>query len=135
MENDSDAPIFPPNGRRLLVYAVRAERGFIEDSVRYALDGLRRHAAYVLVVVDGRLTEGSRQGLSEIPAEIIARVGVGSSVWAFQAALEVERKRHVLGESVAVRVDRGGRRGINNNINKTQQSKNQKQTHTQQHKN
>ena len=62
--------VFPVGGRRLVVYVVFDRRGDVDDYVPVALSGLRDHAARVLVVVNGELTDQGRAALE--PDAVIA---------------------------------------------------------------
>ena len=50
----------------LIIYVIWDRRGDVEDYVAYALAGLREHAAHILVVVNGALTEAGRAKLEPV---------------------------------------------------------------------
>jgi lipopolysaccharide biosynthesis protein len=79
---------FPVGGRRLVVYVVWDRRGGVEDYVAFALAGLREHAARVLVVVNGSLSEDGRRKLEPVSDEILVRDNVGFDIWAHKDALD-----------------------------------------------
>jgi lipopolysaccharide biosynthesis protein len=78
---------FPSEGRRLIVYTMDDRRGGVEDSVLFALESLREHAARLLVVAEGSLTREARDALEEVADEVIVRHDVTSALWAYRAAL------------------------------------------------
>ncbi|MGI0522348.1 hypothetical protein ABY45_17420, partial [Microbacterium maritypicum] len=80
--------VFPVGGRRLVVYVVFDRRGGVDDYVPYALAGLREHAAHVLVVVNGSLSEEGRGKLEAVSDEILVRENVGFDIWAHKDALD-----------------------------------------------
>jgi lipopolysaccharide biosynthesis protein len=80
--------VFPVGGRRLVVYVVFDRRGDVDDYVPVALAGLREHAARVLVVVNGKLTDQGRAALEPVADEILVRENEGFDIWAHKAALE-----------------------------------------------
>ncbi|MFF2488803.1 rhamnan synthesis F family protein [Microbacterium sp. NPDC058062] len=75
-------------GRRLVVYVVFDRRGDVDDYIPLALAGLREHAARVLVVVNGKLTDQGRAALEPVSDEILVRDNEGFDIWAHKAALE-----------------------------------------------
>ncbi|KJL37256.1 rhamnan synthesis F family protein [Microbacterium azadirachtae] len=79
---------FPVGGRRLVVYVVWDRRGGVEDFVPFALAGLREHAARVLVVVNGSLSEEGRAKLEPVSDEILVRSNAGFDIWAHKDALD-----------------------------------------------
>jgi rhamnosyltransferase len=80
--------VFPVGGRRLVVYVVFDRRGGVDDYVPYALAGLREHAAHVLVVVNGSLSDEGRGKLEAVSDEILVRENVGFDIWAHKDALD-----------------------------------------------
>jgi lipopolysaccharide biosynthesis protein len=80
--------VFPRGGRRLVVYVVYDRRGGVDEYVSFALSGLREHAAEILVVVNGALTEDGRARLEPVSDEILVRENVGFDIWAHKAALD-----------------------------------------------
>ncbi|WP_442575043.1 rhamnan synthesis F family protein [Microbacterium sp. F51-2R] len=80
--------VFPVGGRRLVVYVVWDRRGDVEEYVPYALAGLREHAARILVVVNGSLSDEGRRRLEPVSDEILVRENVGFDIWAHKAALD-----------------------------------------------
>lgn len=82
-----DAVRFPVAGRRLVVYVVWDRRGEVEDYVPYALDGFREHAAHILVVVNGTLSDEGRAKLEPVCDEILVRDNIGYDIWAHKDAL------------------------------------------------
>lgn len=79
---------FPENGRRLVVYVVYDRRGEVDRYIPVALNGLREHAAHVLVVVNGSLTREGRARLDPVADEIIVRANRGFDIWGHKEALE-----------------------------------------------
>jgi rhamnosyltransferase len=82
------AGVFPRGGRRLVVYVVYDRRGGVDEYVAFALAGLREHAAEILVVVNGSLTDEGRARLEPVSDEILVRENVGFDIWAHKAALD-----------------------------------------------
>ena len=82
------AGVFPVGGRRLVVYVVWDRRGEVEDYIPFALAGLRDHAARVLVVVNGSLSDEGRAKLEPVSDEILVRENVGFDIWAHKDALD-----------------------------------------------
>jgi lipopolysaccharide biosynthesis protein len=82
------AGVFPPGGRRLVVYVVYDRRGGVEDFVVHALAGLREHAAHVLVVANGALTDEGRAKLAPVADSVLVRENRGYDIWAHKEALE-----------------------------------------------
>ncbi|QIG38321.1 hypothetical protein G5T42_01545 [Microbacterium sp. 4R-513] len=80
--------VFPVGGRRLVVYVVFDRRGDVDDYIPLALSGLREHAARVLVVVNGKLTDQGRAALEPVSDEILVRDNEGFDIWAHKAALD-----------------------------------------------
>ncbi|MGX5770694.1 rhamnan synthesis F family protein [Microbacterium trichothecenolyticum] len=80
--------VFPVGGRRLVVYVVWDRRGEVEDYVPFALAGLREHAARVLVVVNGSLSDAGRAKLEPVSDEILVRENRGYDIWAHKEALD-----------------------------------------------
>ena len=76
----------PP--RRLVVYVVWDRRGDVEEYVAYALEGLREHAAHILVVVNGSLTDSGRTTLAPLADEILVRTNQGFDIWGHKHALD-----------------------------------------------
>ncbi|WP_404431790.1 rhamnan synthesis F family protein [Microbacterium lacus] len=60
----------------------------MEDYIPFALAGLREHAARVLVVVNGSLSESGRAKLEPVSDEILVRENVGFDIWAHRDALD-----------------------------------------------
>ncbi|MFK4805827.1 rhamnan synthesis F family protein [Microbacterium sp. ZW CA_36] len=60
----------------------------MDDYVPLALAGLREHAARVLVVVNGKLTDQGRAALEPVSDEILVRDNAGFDIWAHKAALD-----------------------------------------------
>lgn len=82
------ALVFPPDGRRLVIYVVYDRRGGVDDYVVHALASLRDRASRILVVVNGKLTLPARQRLESVSDEILVRKNVGYDIWAHKEALE-----------------------------------------------
>ena len=82
------ASVFPEGGRRLVVYVVYDRRGGVEDFVVHALEGLREHAAHVLVVANGSLTDEGRAKLAGVADSVLVRENRGYDIWAHKEALE-----------------------------------------------
>ncbi len=80
--------VFPSDGRRLVVYVVYDRRGGVDQYVVHALEGLRDHAAHILVVVNGSLTTEGRRRLEPVSDEILVRENVGFDIWAHKEALD-----------------------------------------------
>lgn len=79
---------FPSGGRRLLIYVVWDRRGEVDDYVIHALEGLRDHAAQILVVINGALSDDARARLEPVADEILLRANVGYDIWAQKDALD-----------------------------------------------
>ncbi len=82
------AETFPEGGRRLLVYVVYDRRGDIEDYIPHALRALRPHAAHILAVVNGTLTETGRARLAEVSDEVVERENHGYDIWGYKHGLD-----------------------------------------------
>ncbi|MCW3493749.1 rhamnan synthesis F family protein [Microbacterium sp. SSM24] len=82
------ASVFPRGGRRLVVYVVYDRRGGVEDFVVHALAGLREHAAHVVVVANGSLTDEGRAKLAPVADSVLVRDNRGYDIWAHKEALE-----------------------------------------------
>ena len=80
--------VFPVGGRRLVVYVVFDRRGDVDEYIPVALAGLREHAARVLVVVNGKLTDAGRSRLEPVADEILVRENKGFDIWAHKHALD-----------------------------------------------
>ncbi|MGX1695900.1 rhamnan synthesis F family protein [Microbacterium keratanolyticum] len=80
--------VFVSGGRRLVVYVVYDRRGGVDEYIPFALAGLREHAAHVLVVVNGSLSDEGRAKLEPVSDEILVRENVGFDIWAHKEALE-----------------------------------------------
>ena len=63
-------------------------RGDVEAYVAHALAGLREHAAHVLVVVNGELTDSGRARLQPVADEILVRENRGFDIWGHKDALD-----------------------------------------------
>jgi rhamnosyltransferase len=74
--------------RRLIIYVVWDRRGDIEGYVAHALGGLREHAAHILVVVNGALTDAGRTTLEPLADEILVRENRGFDIWGHKHALD-----------------------------------------------
>jgi rhamnosyltransferase len=84
-----EGPIrFPEKGRRLIIYVVYDRRGDVDDYIPVALDKLKRHAAHVLVVVNGLLTQEGRGRLEGVADEVLVRENTGFDIWAHKEALD-----------------------------------------------
>ncbi|MGX1695899.1 rhamnan synthesis F family protein [Microbacterium keratanolyticum] len=86
--SDPAAGVFVSGGRRLVVYVVYDRRGGVDEYIPFALAGLREHAAHVLVVVNGSLSDEGRAKLEPVSDEILVRENVGFDIWAHKEALE-----------------------------------------------
>lgn len=84
----SRAAPFPAGGRRLVVYTIWDRRGGVDEYVPYALAGLREHAAHLIVVVNGALSDEGRAKLAPVADEILVRDNVGFDIWAHKHALD-----------------------------------------------
>ncbi|WP_167494211.1 rhamnan synthesis F family protein [Microbacterium hydrothermale] len=82
------ALVFPPDGRRLVIYVVYDRRGGVDDYVVHALAGLRDRASRILVVVNGKLTPAARRRLEPVSDDILVRKNVGFDIWAHKEALD-----------------------------------------------
>ncbi len=74
--------------RRLIVYVIWDRRGDVEDYVAHALGGLREHAAHIMVVVNGALTDAGRATLEPLADEILVRENRGFDIWGHKHALD-----------------------------------------------
>ena len=91
MTTDGSVPVpsvFPKAGRRLVIYVVYDIRGEVDDFIPFALRGLREHAARILVVVNGTLSDEGRAKLEPVADEILVRDNVGFDIWAHKDALD-----------------------------------------------
>ncbi|MDF2664893.1 MAG: hypothetical protein K0R81_743 [Microbacterium sp.] len=82
------ALVFPPDGRRLVVYVVYDRRGGVDDYVVHALEGMRDRATHILAVINGTLSDGARRRLEPVTDEILLRKNVGFDIWAHKDALD-----------------------------------------------
>ncbi|WP_341975315.1 rhamnan synthesis F family protein [Microbacterium sp. LTA6] len=60
----------------------------MDDYVPFALAGLREHAAHVLVVVNGALSDAGRVALESVSDEVLVRENSGFDIWAHKDALD-----------------------------------------------
>lgn len=74
--------------RRLIVYVVWDRRADVERYVAHALEGLREHAAQLMVVVNGSLTDAGRATLEPLADEILVRENRGFDIWGHKDALD-----------------------------------------------
>ena len=74
--------------RRLVIYVIWDRRGDVEGYVAHALAGLRAHAAHILVVVNGALTDAGRATLEPLADEILVRENRGFDIWGHKHALD-----------------------------------------------
>ena len=81
------AEALPERSRRLVIYVVYDRRGDVGDYVVYALAALRQHAARILVVVNGSLTDAGRTKLADVTDEILVRPNEGFDIGAHRDAL------------------------------------------------
>ncbi|MDL9980314.1 rhamnan synthesis F family protein [Microbacterium sp. ASV49] len=79
---------FPEHGRRLIIYVVYDRRGEVEEYIPFALNGLRAHAAHIMVVVNGTLSDAGRELLTPLADDILVRENVGYDIWAHKAGLD-----------------------------------------------
>ncbi len=84
----TDADALKGAPRRLVIYAVWDWRGGIEDYVPYALTRLRRHAEWIVVVVNGSLTTDGRTKLAGVCDEVLVRENRGYDIWAHKHAID-----------------------------------------------
>lgn len=84
----AEAPTFPADGRRLVLYTLYDRRGGVEDYVLDALDGLRPHAARMVVIVNGALSDEARRRIEPRCDDIFVRENTGIDVGAQRAGLE-----------------------------------------------
>lgn len=77
----------PDSPSRLIVYAAFDKDGQIDDFVVHSLEGLRPHAAFILVVVNGEPTQASRASLETVADEVLVRENKGFDIGAQRAAL------------------------------------------------
>lgn len=93
--SDALAPTALPDApRRLVVYAFFDKDGQVDDYVVHSLNGLRPHAAHIMVVANGSLTASSRATLEATADQVLVRENEGFDIGAHRAAL-----RH-LGDTV-----------------------------------
>jgi rhamnosyltransferase len=83
-----EASVFPRGGRRLVVYVVWDRRGGVEDFVVHALAGLREHAAHVVVVTNGALSDEGRAKLAPVADSVLVRENRGFDIWGHKEALD-----------------------------------------------
>lgn len=79
---------FPETGKRVLIYVVYDSRGDVEAYIPYALERLRTHCDYVLVVVNGLLTEAGRSILDPVADAILVRPNRGFDITGYKEGLE-----------------------------------------------
>lgn len=82
------AGVFPPGGRRLLIYVVYDRRGEVEDYVPYALTDLRRFCDRILVISNGALTEAGRATLEGVADEVLERENSGFDIWGYKHGID-----------------------------------------------
>lgn len=83
-----EASLFPPNGRRLLIYVVYDARGDVEEYIPYALAHLREHCERIFVVVNGHLTERGGARLEPVSDDILVRENRGFDIWGYKAGID-----------------------------------------------
>lgn len=81
------AVTFPPEGSRVISYAIWDRRGGVEDYVLHSLGALRPHAERLIAVVNGDLDMVGRDALSDIVDDIIVRDNVGFDIAAHRDVL------------------------------------------------
>jgi rhamnosyltransferase len=90
---DSSITVSPPaplprDCRRLIVYVVWDRRGDVEPYIPHALGALREHAARIVVVVNGELSDDGRAALEPVSDDILVRENVGFDIWGHKAGLD-----------------------------------------------
>lgn len=83
-----DCDVFPPDGRRLLIYVVYDRRGDVEAYIPYALAALKDHCDHILVVVNGMLTDAGRAALAPVADDILERENRGYDIWGYKDGLD-----------------------------------------------
>ncbi len=87
MESAAEPAAYPAGGRRLIIYVAWDRRGSVDDYIPYALEGLRRDAAYIVVVAN-RVSDEGRTKLESVADEILAREDRGHDIGAYRNALD-----------------------------------------------
>jgi lipopolysaccharide biosynthesis protein len=78
---------FPAGGRRVIFYLFYDVRGVVDDYIPYKLERLRSFAEDIIVVVNGDLTDESRQRLEAVADDVWQRPNEGFDVGGYQAVL------------------------------------------------
>ncbi|MDR2446258.1 MAG: rhamnan synthesis F family protein, partial [Treponema sp.] len=73
---------------RAAVYVIYDEQGVIDDYIPYQLSDLKRNLSFLLVVVNGFLSEAGRRKLAPLADHIIVRENKGFDAEALKAGLE-----------------------------------------------
>lgn len=85
--------VFPPDGRRLLVFVVYDPRGEVDDYVLYALERLRPLCDEIVVVSNGSLVPAGRERLEAVSDTVIERDNVGYDIWGYKCGLDAVHDR------------------------------------------
>ncbi|WP_180993364.1 rhamnan synthesis F family protein [Microbacterium testaceum] len=74
---------------RAIVYVIYDKRGRVDESVLFALRGLRPFAQRLVAVVNGRLRDDARAELELVADDVLQRENTGMDIWGQKAGLEV----------------------------------------------
>ena len=74
--------------KRACIFFVFDKQGVIDSYIPYLLRDLKENLNYLLIVVNGVLSESGREKLSAITSNIFVRDNVGFDVWAYKEGLE-----------------------------------------------
>jgi rhamnosyltransferase len=73
---------------RALIYFFYDKDGIVDRYVPYILEDMKNNVSEILIVVNGLLTDASRNIFETITANILVRENIGFDVWAYKTGLE-----------------------------------------------
>lgn len=74
--------------KRLLIYFFYDKDGIVDDYILYFLKSFRKYCQEICVVVNGNITEESKNDLKEITDFVLRKENKGFDSWAYKYALE-----------------------------------------------
>jgi len=76
------------NISRLAVYCFYDKDGIIDDYVPYFLNDLKKNVSEIILVSNGKLTEGSKEKIKGIADKILERKNEGFDFWAYKTGID-----------------------------------------------
>ena len=74
--------------KRAAIFVFWEKEGKVRDYIVYYLEGLKKVAEKIVVVVNGKLSTQGRERLEEIGAIVLVRENVGVDFWAYKTGLD-----------------------------------------------